>query len=80
MQHYNPDRPVKLRYNDLKRMNIVGSRSMLRDMVIRGQIRKPHKDGKHFQSGAWWYWDEIMEDLEKERQRFNAEATKGEQE
>jgi len=64
--------PLKLKYNDLKRMGLVGSRTQLRDMIKRGEIRPPHKKGEHMQSGSWWYWDEIMQDFENERQRFNA--------
>ena len=41
-------------------------------MIKRGTIRPPHKDGDSRQARAWWYWDEIMQDFENERQRLNA--------
>ena len=69
---YDPPHPLKLTYADLKKMGLVGSRPHLLDLIKRGTIRPPHKDGDSRQARAWWYWDEIMEDFENERQRFNA--------
>jgi hypothetical protein len=66
------ERPLKLRFADLKRMQIVGSRAHLKDLIARGTIRPPHKDGAHHQSAAWWYTHEIEEDLERERARLTA--------
>jgi|GEM_PF-1211452 hypothetical protein len=66
--------PLKLTYADLKKMGIVGSRPHLKEMIKRGSIRKPHKDGATRQARAWWYWDEVMQDIEDERQRLNAMA------
>jgi hypothetical protein len=70
MQHA----PVKLKYTDLKEMKIVGSRAHLRDLIRRGTIRPPHKDGRSHQSRAWWYYDEIMDDLARERAELTAAA------
>lgn len=66
------DHPVKLRFNDLKKMQVVGSRGHLRDMIARGTLRPPHKDGTKHQSSAWWYYDEIMEDLQRERAQLGS--------
>lgn len=65
---------AKLKFADLHKMGIVGSRAHLKDLIARGVIRPPHKDGKHPQSAAWWYADEIREDLAAERERVTKAA------
>ena len=67
MKHFTPDRPVKLKYADLNRMQIVGSRTHLKDLIARGVIRPPHKDGTSRQAAAWWFYDEIEEDMQRLR-------------
>ena len=64
--------PHKLRYDDLVRMGIVRSRAGLRRMIERGTLRPPHKDGKTLQAAIWWFYDDVMEDLARERQQLNA--------
>ena len=70
-QHFAADWPFKMKFEDLKRVGIVRSRGHLRTLIERGEIRPPHKDGKHHQSAIWWYAADIQEDLAKWRERLS---------
>ncbi|RVJ00931.1 hypothetical protein [Sinorhizobium medicae] len=67
------DQKIKVRYADLLRLGIVGSRFDLMTKIKQGRIRKPHKDGDDWRSPAWWWAHEIDEDLAAELERTAAE-------
>ncbi|MDX0572117.1 hypothetical protein GOD64_10890 [Sinorhizobium medicae] len=66
-RHYSFDHPVKVTYRDLLRLGIVRHRPDLHFKIKAGKIRPPYKSGPRQQSGAWWYWADILEDIERER-------------
>ena len=71
MNRFTPEHPIKLKYADLNRMGLVGTRTHLKELIARGTIRPPHKDGTSRQAAAWWFYDEVMEDLERERGKLS---------
>ncbi|MEY9163118.1 hypothetical protein ABIE78_001237 [Sinorhizobium fredii] len=66
------DQKVKVRYADLLRLGIVGSRFDLHTKIKKGRLPPPHKDGDDWRSAAWWWADEIDEALAREREMLDA--------
>ena len=71
MFRQNPrDLPLlKVRHNDLKRMGIVTSRFDQHQKIKSGRLRPPNKDADRMQAPAWWWWEDVLQDLERERER-----------
>ena len=63
---------VKVIFKDLKARGIVRSRHDLHQKIQNGKIRPPYKDGEHQQSAAWWYWHELLVDLDREYAELKA--------
>lgn len=59
--------PVKVRLPDLIRLGVVTSRSHMNAMLKDGRLRQPQKDGTSRHSKSFWWYDDIMADLAKER-------------
>jgi hypothetical protein len=71
------DEPVRVRHEDLRRLGIVTSRDDQHQKIKAGILRKPYKNKTRgsdstMQSGAWWYWSDIAEDLNREKQALEA--------
>lgn len=66
MTHLFPEK-YKVTYKDLYLAGIVGSRVDMHNKIRAGILRKPHKAEGSRQARIWWYRDEIIEDLERER-------------
>ncbi|MEY9781305.1 hypothetical protein [Sinorhizobium fredii] len=66
------DQKIKVKYADLLRLGIVGSRFDLMTKIKKGRLPPPHKDGDHWRSAAWWWADEIDEALARERAMLDA--------
>lgn len=58
---------VKLDYNDLKAMGIVGSRFDLRTKIQSGRLPKPNKDGSSVQARIWWWAADVQKAMEREK-------------
>jgi D-Tyr-tRNAtyr deacylase len=65
---------LKVRFNDLLNAGIVGSRFDLHHKIRKGALRPPFKDGNSQQASAWWYRDDVLADLAKERAALTGEA------
>lgn len=66
--------PIKVTFNDLKRMGLVRSRKHALQLIQQGRLRRPYKDGPHMQAAAWWLWSEVRADLSDEIERLKAVA------
>jgi hypothetical protein len=64
---------VKVTHDDLLALGVVGSRYDQTQKIRAGKLRPPNKDGDHMQSSAWWYWADIVADLEREQKALERE-------
>jgi hypothetical protein len=65
---------LKIIHEDLVAAGIVRNRTDQHNQIKAGRLRRPHKQGRNKQSPAFWYVDEILEDLNRERLEMEADS------